>query len=190
MPLLNPAVYHLLPRATGTYAGTFSLDAAPRDEFQNDFFTFTSLSLDDSYPTPAPIGAQVWMKMTILSAPTGAEFSFWESGAVSATSTLSEGGGFSFTLSEPATFGIPPEEQDPYGHIHGRAFTATTPGDYLIGFQLFDASQLGVDGGPLIESSPVYTFQFSVVPEPGTISCALLGLVLVALVTRRRKISI
>lgn len=190
LPDLNPEVYHLITRTSGTYSGTYSLDAAPRDEYPNDFFSLISLSVDDGYPSPAPLGAQVWLKMTIISAPDDAGFSFWENGAVSPTHTLLAGDtsdSFSFILSEPASFGIPADQQDPYGHIHGRAFTVTTPGDYLIGFQLFDASGLGSGGGPLIASSPVYEFQFTAVPEPGAFLLALLGLGVILVASRRLK---
>ena len=38
---------------------------------------------------------------------------------------------------------------DPYGHIHGRRFTATTPGVYKVTLQAVDTSTNGTSGGPI-----------------------------------------
>lgn len=189
MPTINPETYHLVWRSSGPYSGTYSLDSAPRPLFDTDFFTFAALEAETGYPEGAPLGSQIWIRMTLLSGPTGGTFSFWDTGALAPTKTfLADGssGAFSYILSEPSTFGVPPELQDPQGHLHGRAFTASLPGEYLFNFQLFDASGLGAGGGPLIPNSPNYTFQFSVVPEPAAASLTLVGFAIWA-ISRRRK---
>ena len=61
-----------------------------------------------------------------------------------------------FNLSE----GITVPEYDPYGHIHGRRFTATQPGLYTLGVQLVDTSTLGPDGGPFHSPSNTNYFYF------------------------------
>ena len=38
---------------------------------------------------------------------------------------------------------------DPYGHIHGRSFTATQPGLYTASFRILDTSSNGAGGNPL-----------------------------------------
>jgi hypothetical protein len=49
---------------------------------------------------------------------------------------------------------------DPYGHIHGRRFTATLPGLYTVGFQVFDTSHNGDNGGPIHQDSAVFPLYF------------------------------
>ncbi|MFZ9856619.1 MAG: hypothetical protein ACO3I0_16020, partial [Limisphaerales bacterium] len=53
---------------------------------------------------------------------------------------------------------------DPYGHIHGRAFTATLPGLYTVGFRLRDVSTNGPGGGPLHSPSAVMRMYFQAGP--------------------------
>jgi hypothetical protein len=44
---------------------------------------------------------------------------------------------------------------DPYGHIHGRRFTATKPGIYTVGLRALDLSENGAGGGPIHTPSDV-----------------------------------
>ena len=43
---------------------------------------------------------------------------------------------------------------DPYGHVHGRRFTASKAGIYKIKFQAIDTSRNGTAGGPIHTPSP------------------------------------
>jgi hypothetical protein len=61
-----------------------------------------------------------------------------------------------FEVSEGITF----PELDPYGHIHGRRFTANLPGLYTVGFQLIDTSTAGTNGGPIHIPSAISYFYF------------------------------
>lgn len=49
---------------------------------------------------------------------------------------------------------------DPYGHIHGRTFTATKPGLYTLGCRILDTSSNGTGGGPIHTPSALYYFYF------------------------------
>jgi hypothetical protein len=49
---------------------------------------------------------------------------------------------------------------DPYGHIHGRTFTATKPGLYTLGCRILDTSSNGAGGGPIHTPSTLYYFYF------------------------------
>jgi hypothetical protein len=53
----------------------------------------------------------------------------------------------------PLTEGDGSAGSDPYGHIHGRRFTATQPGLYKIGFTAVDTSTNGLGGGPVHQPS-------------------------------------
>jgi hypothetical protein len=49
---------------------------------------------------------------------------------------------------------------DPYGHIHGRMFSATVPGWYVAGFRLVDTGRNGPGGGPRHAPSDLAYFNF------------------------------
>jgi hypothetical protein len=98
-------------------------------------------------PNAPALGSYIQFSLACLSGPAGGTFDFWEAtGSVPALS-LAPGQASTnlFRLSE--SDGSP--GSDPYGHIHGRRFTATKPGLYQISFKLFDTSTNGVGGGPI-----------------------------------------
>lgn len=177
LSLDNPTIYHMVWRPENStrtgYDGYYSLDEFLRSEYPNDYFTFSALSDGDAEPSTgnnAPTGTLVKMRILSVSGPTGARFGFWDVGRAGANDTptasfLADGSSinFSYVLSEPL-FGVPQAEQDPYGHIHGRGFTADMAGNYTVEFQLYDGSGLN-----LVNDSPIYTFNFVAVPEPGTV---------------------
>jgi hypothetical protein len=51
-------------------------------------------------------------------------------------------------------------EGDPYGHFHGRRFTANKPGLYTVGVQLIDTSNIGPGGSPFHSPSATNYFYF------------------------------
>jgi hypothetical protein len=125
------------------YPGLFSSDA-----------TFVSLpaTLPAGGPAPncAAIGASIEAQMISVSGPEGGEISLWQENedatATTKLFTLPAGTGDGtnrFNVTDPVA------APDPFGHIHGRRFTANKLGLYTVGFQLFDTSTNGMNGGPI-----------------------------------------
>ncbi len=147
---------------TFTNAGSFS------NFYQGAGFTFTALAstLDNGGPAfgHAADGAFLQLQIVSMSGPSGGEFGVWMQDAGNpATSyplfTLPVGtanGTNLLALSE--SDGSP--GADPYGHIHGRTFTASQPGLYKLGCRLLDTSSNGAGGGPIHTPSELYYFYF------------------------------
>lgn len=130
--------------------------------------TFTALpaTLDNGGPSPraARPGTRIAAIVESVSGPTGGTFSFWDSfdgffDATEITFTLptgTSGGTNRFLLSE--NDGSP--GADPYGHIHGRKFSATRPGVYRVGLRLVDDALNGPGNGPTQAPSDPIVFLF------------------------------
>jgi hypothetical protein len=90
--------------------------------------------------------------------PDNGQFAFWEAGATEPTEAVGSGstGTRLWALSE--SDGSP--DSDPFGHIHGRRFTADRPGLYRVGFRLFDTSTHGTGSGPIHTPSDVLFIHF------------------------------
>jgi hypothetical protein len=111
------------------------------------------------------------MEITSVTGPEGGLFGFWEAGRATgdvrptiAFVTNAPTGNFAFQVSKtiPGTDDI---DQDPFGHIHGRAWTADRPGDYFVTFQLADRSTTGPDGGSWHTPSENFVFHFKAGPD-------------------------
>jgi len=114
---------------------------------------------------PAP-GTQVRMRFIAATGPSGGSFGVWdvpgfnddELSSTELTFSVPVGtstGTQSILLSQNS--GEP--EADPFGHIHGRAFSATKPGLYIVTVQAYDNSANGTPSGPIHSSSellPIY----------------------------------
>ena len=117
------------------------------------------------FDAPAP-GAQVRLRFVSVSGPANGSFGVWdvpgfneeEDPATALTFSIATGttnGAQSILLSqndaEPGA--------DPFGHIHGRAFSATKPGLYVVTVQAYDNSANGTPSGPIHSPSvllPIY----------------------------------
>lgn len=130
--------------------------------------TFTSLPATPDYGGPerfaALLGTHIEIVFETLDGPVGGSLSFWDSfdgffDATEITSTIpvpTVGGTEHFSLSEnDGSAGV-----DPYGHIHGRKFSADRPGLYTVGFRLVDTAHNGPGGGPLHSPSDIIPFYF------------------------------
>lgn len=96
--------------------------------------------------TPA-LGSFIRAKMTCLEAPSGGQFAFWDTGATQPSISLGAAQSSTNMWALSQNDGSP--GSDPYGHIHGRRFTATRPGIYKVTFQAIDTSTNGIGGGPI-----------------------------------------
>lgn len=154
---------------SGRYAGLF-----------NSGPTFTSLSHTNAGGPAA--GSFLTAEIVSLTGPAGGQFAFWEGedlggGSSPLFSILAGGTGLSyqFVLSD-ASLGAGLAGQDPFGHVHGRRFTATAEGLYTVGFRVLDTSVNGTGGGPIHLVSEVLYMNFATVPEPSVFVLAGLGL--------------
>jgi len=124
--------------------------------------TLTGLAATSAHLGPvtnaAALGSQLFVQLASVDGPPGGEFAFWESGAISPTVSLACGttGTNMWRVSE--NDGSP--GSDPYGHFHGRRFTATKPGIYTVGFRAFDLSSNGTGSGPIHSPSDVLKVHF------------------------------
>ena len=106
----------------------------------------------------AAFGSHLEAVIVSVDGPSGGSFGFWDSDgeedATQLTFSVPVGqrlGTRSFVLSQNQG----EAGADPFGHIHGRRFSATVPGLYVVGFQLVDTSSNGPGGGPLHPPSEV-----------------------------------
>lgn len=162
--IFSPAtgyVKTLVFAASGKYAG-----------FYQGNITLTALhstnafgEIDPAAPKP---GAFIAAEIVSVEGPAGGAFAFWENTSQTNSPTISipagtTNAGFRFEVSE-AALGAGQPGGDAYGHIHGRRFTASLPGLYVVGFRAHDISANGAGGAPLHDSSPIQlvTFQAGV----------------------------
>lgn len=175
-PDLSNRVFHLMPRPVGFRpvqhcGGYYMLDEAVRSLFPNDAFSFVALSDGQEELAGqghAHTGAFIWVEITSVTGPAGASFGFWETGRSSSSDTPTVSfvanestDDFAFVLST----GYDAVDQDPFGHIHGRAWTADKPGDYQVSFRFVDLSTSGPDGGPWHPPSESFTLHFQAGPD-------------------------
>ena len=115
----------------------------------------------------AEFGSYIQMIVRSVQGPPGGVIGFWkENDEFEATSTANL---FSvpvgtFNGTNQINLTQSPEEggweSDPYGHVHGRRFTANKPGLYTVGFQLIDTSTAGPGGAPNHSPSDTNYFYF------------------------------
>jgi hypothetical protein len=127
----------------------------------NGNITFEALAATNQLGFEVDGGAApgAWIHAQILSVegPAGGAFGFWET---------TNGPAFSIPCGSTSTNiwivssngGAP--GTDPFGHIHGRRFTATTAGIYTVRFRALDLSTNGPGGGPIHAPSEVVSVFF------------------------------
>jgi hypothetical protein len=149
-------VVPLEPADTGPQAGLF-----------HGSITFTALAATPDLGGPAfdhaALGAHLELVVESVEGPVGGRFGFWEGAG--------EGEGTELTFEVPVgvTNGVEhlrlsensgEPGEDPYGHVHGRVFSATLPGLYVVGLRILDTSTLGADGGPIHPPSALFRMNF------------------------------
>lgn len=141
----------LMFASSGAYAGYYQGN-----------ITFTTLAATPDHAGPEPnaaaLGAQIVAQLVSVEGPAGGAFAFWDTGATSPTISLACGLAGTNTWRVSENDGSP--GSDPYGHIHGRRFTATKPGIYTVGFRALDVCTNGVGGGPIHAPSAVIKVYF------------------------------
>ena len=98
-------------------------------------------------PDASAFGSYLQFRMSCLEGPVGGAFGFWESGTTSPGISLAPGQASTNLWRLSENDGAP--GADPFGHIHGRRFTATRPGIYKVGFTAVDTSTNGAGGGAI-----------------------------------------
>ena len=98
-------------------------------------------------PDASAFGSYLQFRMSCLEGPVGGAFGFWESGTTSPSISLAPGQASTNLWRLSENDGAP--GADPFGHIHGRRFTATRPGIYKVGFTAVDTSTNGAGGGAI-----------------------------------------
>lgn len=126
--------------------------------------TFTAAANDGSVESPAAAGARIGLRIVAVDGPPGGRWSFWETAG-----NEEPGDSITFSYASGTTNGtnviLLSENHgepgaDPFGHIHGRAFTADAPGLYTVWTQLVDVSRNGPGGGPLHSPSQLFRYYF------------------------------
>ena len=140
---------------------------------------------------PAP-GSFIQYRIESVTGPAGAHFAFWEHDTTAPTYSLATGSTTptSYIPLSDASLGAGTLGGDPYGHIHGRRFTADAPGDYTIGLKLYDTSANGAGGGPIHSASDTFFLSFqavSGVPEPSMAALVAAGTAAIGFWLRRRS---
>lgn len=139
--------------------------------YRGDNVTFSALAALPENGGPivghASFGAWLAVQVVNVEGPEGGSFAFWEGDGES------DLGKITFNVPVGTTDGtdllIISENSgdpgsDPYGHIHGREFTTSLPGTYLVGFRVVDLSTNGPGGGPIHLPSDVLKVRFQAGP--------------------------
>ena len=154
---LGPVALPQILRTNGLNAG----------HYRGDALTFSALAAMPGNGGPvaghAALGARLAVQVVSVSGPAGGSFAFWEGDGESDLGRITfsvpvgtTNGTDSFVISE--NDGEP--GADPYGHIHGREFTTSAPGIYVVGFRVIDLSTTGPDGGPIHRPSAILPVRF------------------------------
>lgn len=140
---------------SGTYAGKYFTSGV----------TFTAIGT--GLGSAAAPGTQIRLRFVSVAGPEGGSFGVWDVPGFSPSEAESTTLAFSVPVGTTSgTNSVLLSENsgaagaDPYGHIHGRNYTATKPGLYVVGMQLYDAAKNGTGGGPIHAPSAIYSMYF------------------------------
>jgi hypothetical protein len=140
---------------SGTFAGYY----------YSSGITFTGVGT--GLGSAAAPGTQIRLRFVSVSGPEGGSFGIWDVPGFNPSEA--ESTALAFSIPAGTTNGTNSilisenngeADADPYGHIHGRNYTATKPGLYVVGLQLYDAATNGTGGGPIHSPSAIYLMYF------------------------------
>lgn len=134
-------------RYAGYYQGNITFEALPAKN-----------ALGDPVSGSAALGSWLHAQITSVEGPAGGAFGFWEAGATEPTIHIPCGSTSTNVWVISNNNGAP--ETDPFGHIHGRRFTATKPGIYVVALKSSDRSANGMGGGPIHSDSEILNVYF------------------------------
>ncbi len=134
-------------RYAGYFQGNITFEALPATN-----------ALGDAVSGGAALGSWVHAQIASVEGPERGEFAFWESGAIVPTISIPSGTTATNIWHVSNNNGV--EGTDPFGHLHGRRFTATKPGLYTVGFKAVDRSTNGSDGGAIHTDSDILHMYF------------------------------
>lgn len=145
----------------GRYAGYYQ---------QN--ITLTALPATADHGGPAEMhpafGSLIYAQILSVKGPSGGVFNFWETNGATPAISIPTGSSSTNLFKLTESDGSP--DLDPYGHYHGRRFTATIPGIYTVALQAHDLSTNGTRGGPIHASSDPISIYFQAGPTIQSIS--------------------
>lgn len=142
--------------------------SAPYAGYYHGEMTFAALAATPAFGGPDPqhaaLGSRIEAVLQSVSGPAGGAVGFWETPGNDEDATEIT---FSVPVGESnGTHRFPISENhgesgaDPYGHIHGRVYTATKPGLYKVGLQFVDTSANGPGGGAIHAPSEKFYLWF------------------------------
>jgi len=148
------------------YVKTLTLNTNPASRYLGRYdgnITFTPRSTNtfrgaDYGTNAAAPGSVIYFQIMRVDGPSGGAFEFWENTGTQPAFSVPVGSGATNVVKVTEANGAP--GGDPYGHIHGRRFTATLPGIYRITFGALDISTNGPAGGPNHTASAAITIVF------------------------------
>jgi hypothetical protein len=151
---------------TNGYVKTLLLNTNPASRFVGRYdgnITFTPRSTNtlrgaDYAATAAAPGSVIHFQITQVEGPVGGAFEFWESTGTQPALVVPIGSGATNLVKITEASGDP--NGDPYGHIHGRRFTASVPGIYRVTFRAWDLSTNGPSAGPIHTPSESLSINF------------------------------
>jgi len=141
--------------------------------------TFTATDSDPGLNyDPICRGVQVCLRFVAVAGPPGGSFGVWDVSEFFVGDDYNEEGNDAPSLTYNLPVGLtngPNSIQisendgsagaDPFGHIHGRQFSATKPGLYVVTVQAFDNSQNGGSGGPVQTPTGLLRIYFQAGPQ-------------------------
>jgi hypothetical protein len=143
---------------------------------------FSSLSsVTNATNGGAAKSAYLVCEVVSVTGPSGGIFQFWEQGdrvptyvfPVGVTPTMGSNRFMVSDISQGAGQG----GGDAFGSIRGRRYSVNKPGDYVVGFKLYDTSTNSLAMGPLHTPSDVLTIKFTTAFNPSTMLFSGRGIV-------------